>query len=436
MSKDDKPVKIAIAGLGTVGAGTVELLSAQAEVLTARTGQKLTVTAVSARDRSRDRGCDITGLTWYDDAVEMARDADAEIYVELIGGSDGPAKAAVEAALNSGKHVVTANKALMAHHGHALSILAEEKGVALTYEAAVAGGIPVIKAIREGLAGNQISSLHGILNGTCNYILTTMRETGRAFEDVLSEAQELGYAEADPSFDIDGVDAAHKLALLASLAFGTKVDFAGVHVEGIRQISPTEIDYAEELGFKIKLLGIAENGDKGIFQRVHPVMVPADKPIAGVEGVFNAVVTEGDYVGTTVLEGRGAGAGPTASAVVADIVDIACGRIVPAFGVPAAALVEKATLSMDNHSGSYYIRLKVLDVPGVMADITNILKEENVSIEGILQRGRAPGSNVSVVMTTHEASEASVARAVEKMAKLKNIDAETCMIRIERFAED
>lgn len=436
MSKDDKPVKIAIAGLGTVGAGTVELLNAQADVLTARTGRQLTVTAVSARDRNRDRGCDLSGFTWYDDAVEMARDADADVFVELIGGSDGPAKAAVEAALNSGKHVVTANKALMAHHGYELSQLAESKNVALTYEAAVAGGIPVIKSIREGLAGNKINSLHGILNGTCNYILTTMRETGRDFADVLAEAQELGYAEADPSFDIDGVDAAHKLALLASLAFGTKVDFHGMHIEGIRHISPTEIDYAEELGFKIKLLGIAENGDNGIFQRVHPVMVPADKPIAGVEGVYNAVVTEGDFVGTTVMEGRGAGAGPTASAVVADIIDIASGRIVPAFGVSASGLVEKATLPMDNHSGSYYIRLKVIDVPGVMADITHILKEEEVSIEGILQRGRAPGSTVSVVMTTHEVSEASVVRAIDKMAQLKDVQEETCMIRIERFSEE
>ncbi|WP_420549940.1 homoserine dehydrogenase [Curvivirga sp.] len=436
MSKDGKPVKIAIAGLGTVGAGTVNLLAEQADVLTTRSGRQLTVTAVSARDRNRDRGCDLSGFAWYDDAVEMAREADADIYVELIGGSDGPAKAAVEAALNSGKHVVTANKALMAHHGFELAQSAEEKNVGLTYEAAVAGGIPVIKSIREGLAGNKISSLHGILNGTCNYILTTMRETGRDFADVLSEAQELGYAEADPSFDIDGVDAAHKLALLASLSFGTKVDFDGMHVEGIRHVSATDIQYASELGYKIKLLGIAENGDNGIFQRVHPVMVPADKPIAGVEGVYNAVVTEGDFVGTTVLQGRGAGAGPTASAVVADIVDIATGRIAPAFGIAAGDLVEKATLSMDNHSGSCYIRLQVIDKPGVMADVTRILKEEDASIEAMLQRGRAPGSAVSVVMTIHETNEAAVSRALAKMEALDEVQGKPCMIRIEKFTEN
>ena len=434
MQHEDKVIKIAIAGLGTVGAGTIQLLQEQAEILTQRTGVALTVTAVSARDRNRDRGCDLSGFDWYDDAVQMARETDADILIELIGGSDGPAKAAVEAAIESGKHVVTANKALMAHHGYNLSLAAEEKGVSLAYEAAVAGGIPVIKSIREGLAGNKINNLHGILNGTCNYILTTMRETGRDFADVLADAQELGYAEADPSFDIDGVDAAHKLALLASLAFGTKVDFDGMHIEGIRQISALDIEYATELGFKIKLLGIAENSDNGIFQRVHPVMVPGELPIAGVEDVFNAVVTEGDFVGTTVMEGRGAGSGPTASAVVSDIVDIACGRIMNAFGMPASSLIEKATLSMDNHAGSFYIRLQVTDQPGMMAEITRILKEENVSLEAILQRGRAPGSTVSVVMTTHETGEAAISRALAKMAELEGVQDQPCMIRIEKFA--
>ncbi|MDX1738146.1 MAG: homoserine dehydrogenase, partial [Alphaproteobacteria bacterium] len=257
MSSDGKLVKVAIAGLGTVGAGTVNLLAQQADILTTRTGSQIVVTAVSARDRNRDRGCDTSQATWYDDPVAMARDSDADIYIELIGGSDGPAKASVEAALNAGKHVVTANKALVAHHGYELAKLAEKNNLALAYEAAVAGGIPVIKAIREGLAGNRISNLHGILNGTCNYILTTMRETGRDFDDVLSEAQELGYAEADPTFDVDGIDAAHKLAILASLAFGTKVNFDAMHIEGIRHVSATDIEYASELGYKIKLLGIA-----------------------------------------------------------------------------------------------------------------------------------------------------------------------------------
>jgi len=333
-----KPLKIAIAGLGTVGAGTLKLLSEQAELLSLRSGRTLQVTAVSARNRNLNRGIDISACQWFDDAVEMARSADADAVVELIGGSDGAAKAVCEAAFEAGRHVVTANKALLAHHGTDLATKAEAADVTLAFEAAVAGGIPVIRALREGLAGNRIARLHGILNGTCNYILTTMRETGRDFDDVLAEAQQLGYAEADPAFDIDGVDAAHKLSLLSAVAFGSRVDFAGVYTEGISQIAAMDIQYAEELGYRIKLLGIAEMNHDGIHQRVHPAMVPIGAPIAAVEGVFNAVVTESDFVGMTVLEGRGAGAGPTASAVAGDLVDIACGRRAPTFGVPAKAL--------------------------------------------------------------------------------------------------
>lgn len=303
------PLKIAVAGLGTVGAGTLKLLGEQAELLALRSGRALQVTAVSARNRNLDRGVDISGFQWFDDAVGMARSADADVVVELIGGSDGAAKAVCEAAFEAGRHVVTANKALLAHHGTDLAAKAEAAGVSLAYEAAVAGGIPVIRALREGLAGNRITRLHGILNGTCNYILTTMRETGRDFADVLAEAQKLGYAEVDPAFDIDGVDAAHKLALLSAVAFGARVDFAGVYTEGISQIAAMDIEYAEELGYRIKLLGISEMNHDGIHQRVHPAMVPIGAPIAAVEGVFNGVVTEGDFVGTTVLEGRGAGAG-------------------------------------------------------------------------------------------------------------------------------
>ncbi|WP_375542648.1 homoserine dehydrogenase [Aestuariispira ectoiniformans] len=435
MADAGKPFKIAIAGLGTVGVGTIKLLEQQASILQNRTGRALEIVAVSARDRNRDRGCDLGGYKWYDDPVEMARSEEADVFVELIGGSDGPAKASCEAALASGKHVVTANKALVAHHGHELAEVAEAKGLGLAYEAAVAGGIPVVKAIREGLSGNRISSLHGILNGTCNYILTTMRETGRSFDDVLAEAQELGYAEADPTFDVDGIDAAHKLSILASLAFGAKIDFNSVYVEGIRRITPTDIDYANELGFKFKLLGIAEDCGNGIFQRVHPVMVPMDVPIASVEGVFNAVVTEGDFVGTTVLEGRGAGGGPTASAVVADIVDIACGRIVSVFGMPAAQLAEKATLPMDSHIGAYYVRLVVVDKPGVMADITAALRDAEVSLEAVLQRGRDPGAPVSVVLTTHETSEASIRQALEQIERMDAVKEPACFIRIERFQD-
>ena len=426
------PLKIAIAGLGTVGAGTLKLLDEQAELLALRAGRRLQITAVSARNRNLDRGVDISAYQWFDDAVELARSADADAVVELIGGSDGAAKAVCEAAFESSRHVVTANKALLAHHGTELAAKAEAAGVSLTYEAAVAGGIPVIRALREGLAGNRITRLQGILNGTCNYILTTMRETGRDFGDVLAEAQQLGYAEADPTFDIEGVDAAHKLALLSSVAFGSRVDFDGVYTEGISKIAAMDIEYAEELGYRIKLLGIAEANHEGIHQRVHPAMVPADAPIAAVEGVFNGVVTEGDFVGTTVLEGRGAGAGPTASAVAADLVDIACGRHAPTFGVPAAALSATPSLPMDRHTGPYYVRLMVIDKPGVFADIAATLRDAEISFESVLQRSREPGGVVPVVLTTHETNEAAMQRALAAIEEIEAVREPPHMIRIER----
>ncbi len=320
------PLKIAVAGLGTVGAGTLNLLQAQAELLAARGGRRIVVAAVSARDRRRDRGVDLSAVRWFEDAVAMAADPEIDVVVELIGGADGIARRVIDAALDHGKHVVTANKALMAHDGTRLAARAEAQGLALSFEASVAGGIPAIKTLREGLAGNRLERVYGILNGTSNYILTTMRERGREFAEVLADAQKLGYAEADPSFDIDGIDAAHKLAILASVAFGRPVDLAGVHAEGIRHVSRLDIDFAEELGFRIKLLGIARLTKEGLEQRVHPCMVPRATPIAAVEGVYNAVVAEGDFVGRVVLEGRGAGAFPTASAVAADLVDIAAGR--------------------------------------------------------------------------------------------------------------
>ncbi|MBT4700697.1 MAG: homoserine dehydrogenase, partial [Rhodospirillaceae bacterium] len=317
------PLKIAIAGLGTVGAGTLSVVNEHADLLASRCGRALQVTAVSARDKTKDRGLSLDGIEWFDDASQMARDADADVVVELIGGSDGIAKDVCEAAIADNKHVVTANKALIALHGTELAAKAEAAGVALAYEAAVAGGIPIIKSLREGLAGNTFKRVYGILNGTCNYILTEMRENGGEFDAVLKDAQELGYAEADPSFDVDGVDAAHKLAILASLAFGCEVNFDAVHIEGIRHVSPMDIQFAGELGYRIKLLGIVAETETGIEQRVHPCMVAINAPIAAVEGVFNAVVADTDFADTIMHEGRGAGAGPTAPAVVADIVDIA-----------------------------------------------------------------------------------------------------------------
>jgi len=425
------PLKIALAGLGTVGAGTLRLLKQNAELLAGRGGRRIVVDAVSARDRRRNRGIDLSALRWFDDAAAMAADPGIDAVVELIGGSDGIALDVVKAALAHGKHVVTANKALMALHGTELARLAEARGAALAFEAAVAGGIPIMKTLREGLAANRIARIYGILNGTSNFILTTMRESHREFGEVLAEAQKLGYAEADPSFDIDGVDAAHKLAILTSVAFGTEVDFAGVYVEGIRHISALDIAYAEELGFRIKLLGLARPTEHGIEQRVHPCMVPRKTPIANVEGVFNAIMVEGDFCGRIMLEGRGAGAEPTASAVVADLLDIAAERRSPSFAVAAAKLSARPASPMERHQGAYYIRLMVVDRPGVIADVSAALRDERVSLEAMIQRGRSPTEAVPVVLTTHETEEAAMRRALARIGTLSTVLEPPRMIRIE-----
>ena len=427
------PLRVAVAGLGNVGTETVRLLAGQKDLLALRCGRPIVVTAVSARDAARDRGISLDGIAWFDDPVAMARDADADIVLELVGGSEGVAHDVCLAAIGVGRHVVTANKALIAVHGAALGTAAEAAGVSLAYESAVAGGIPIIKALREGLAANQVSRLHGILNGTCNYILTTMRETGRDFDDVLKDAQELGYAEADPSFDIDGVDAAHKLAILTSVAFGCAIDFDAVHIEGIRHIGAIDIAFATELGYRIKLLGIAEQTEAGIQQRVHPVMVPLAAPIAAVEGVFNAVVSDGDYVGTTMFQGRGAGGGPTASAVVADIIDIARGQTVPIFGVPVAAQQPMRIQPLENRIGLYFVRFMVHDKPGVFAEIAAALRDAEISIESAIQRGRAAVGVVPLVVTTHEAREAAMQQALGRIAALDSVTEPPRMIRIETF---
>ncbi len=426
-----KPLSVGVAGLGTVGAGVLTLLRDNAATVAARAGRPIAVTAVSARDRTRDRGVSIAGLRWYDDAAALANDPGVDVVVETIGGTEGPAADLVRAALAAGKPVVTANKALLAIHGAELAATAEAKGVALCFEAAVAGGIPAIKAVREGLAANDLTRVMGILNGTCNYILTQMRERGIEFAQALSEAQKLGYAEADPSFDVDGIDAAHKLAILAALAFGRPVDFAGVHVEGIRSISALDIKLAEELGYRIKLLGIARRTEAGIETRMHPAMVPIAHPIARVDGVFNAVVAEGDFVGRVVLEGRGAGAGPTASAVVADLIDIARGRTTPVWGVASAALSHAPSLPMSQRVGAYYLRLMVVDRPGVIADVTAALRDNAISLESMLQRGRAPGEAVPVVVTTHDCEESQMRAAIARIEALEAVVEKPAMIRIE-----
>jgi homoserine dehydrogenase len=425
------PLRIGIAGLGTVGAGTQKVLLQNRDILSARCGRELVVTAVSARDKSKDRGIDLAGIHWCDDATELAVRDDVDVIAELIGGEGGIAKSLVETAIQNGKHVVTANKALLAHHGTTLALAAEAAGVTLAFEAAVAGGIPIVKAMREGLAANQISRVYGILNGTCNYILSEMRETGRDFADVLAEAQGLGYAEADPAFDIDGVDAAHKLALLTALAFGCEVSFEDVHVEGIRAISTLDIHFAEELGYRIKLLGLASRTERGIEQRVHPSMVPMGAPIAHVEDVFNAVVADGDFVDTTLFQGRGAGAGPTASSVVADLTDIARGNKSATFAVPAAALTPLQAAPMADHVGCYYVRLMVVDKLGVFAEIAGALHEHQVSMESILQHGRDPGEAVPVVLTTHETKEAAMLATLAAIEKSSAVVETPMLIRIE-----
>ena len=425
------PLKIAIAGLGNVGAGTVKLLAENADLLTRRCGRPLVVTAVSARDRKRERGVDLSRAAWFDDPVRLAAEADADVIVEVIGGSDGAAKSVVETAIGRKRDVVTANKALLALHGVALAHAADQAGVSLAFEAAVAGGIPIVKALREGLAGNRITRVYGILNGTCNYILSTMRKSKREFGDVLAEAQKLGYAEADPSFDIDGIDTAHKLAILTSLAFGCEVNYAGVHVEGIRHISPLDIEYAAELGYRIKLLGSAKLTEHGVEQRVHPCMVPMDVPIAHVEGVLNAVVATGNFVQDSVFEGRGAGAGPTASSVVSDLIDIAVGRRMPAFGFPAKDLAKLAVSPMERHSGEYYVRLTVQDRPGVIADVAAALRDERISMAAMIQRGKSPDNIVPVVLMTHATEEAAMTRALTRIGRFEAVVQPPHMIRIE-----
>ena len=429
----NSPLRIGIAGLGTVGAGVVKLLAEHGRLLALRGGRPLKIVAVSARNKAKKRDIDLTGLRWEKDPMALATAPDIDVVVELIGGSGGVARRLVQKALASGKHVVTANKALLAMHGAELAAAAEKKQSILAFEAAVAGGIPIIKALREGLVGNRVKRLYGILNGTCNYILTTMRETGRDFDVVLAEAQAAGYAEADPTFDVDGIDAAHKLAVLTGAAFGTRVDFAGVHVEGIRHVTSMDIQFAQELGYRIKLLGLARETRHGIEQRVHPCMVALDTPIAHIEGVFNAVVVEGDFVGTTMFQGRGAGQGPTASAVVADLVDVARGRHMPAFVVPADRLAIKKASPIDRHVGAYYTRLMVQDRPGVIAAVSGALAKERISLESMLQRGRSESGEVPVVLTTHETEEAAMRRALARIAKLGAVAEEPCVIRIEKF---
>lgn len=428
-----QPLRVGLAGLGTVGAGVVKLLDANRELVERRANRPIQVVAVSARDRHRERGVDLGRFDWVDDATQLCHRDDVDVVVELIGGADGPALTLARATFDCGKALVTANKAMLAHHGLELAERAEKARAALKYEAAVAGGIPVIKGLREGAAANAIERVYGILNGTCNYILTSMEQDGLPFADVLAEAQRLGFAEADPSFDIDGIDAAHKLAILASLAFGAQPDFDNVATQGIREVDIADIEHAATLGFRIKLVGLARQEGGGLFQRVHPCLVPLGHPLAHVDGSLNAVVAEGNFVGRLFFQGRGAGEGPTASAVVADLIDVARGEFGPAFAMPAARLGALPPAAQGDHVGRYYLRLTVTDRPGVLAELTAALRDEAVSIESLIQRGTAPNGGVYVVMVTHEGPERAVRAALRRMTDSDSVLGTPMMMHILDF---
>ena len=414
-------LRIALAGLGTVGAGVLRLLDENGPLIAARAGRPIKVVAVSARDRAKDRGVDLSSYAWEDDMTAFAARDDVDVVVELVGGSDGPALALARTALAAGKGVVTANKAMVAHHGLELAQLAEGKDAPLRYEAAVAGGIPVIKGLGEGAAANKIEGIYGILNGTCNYILSEMESTGRDFGEVLKDAQALGYAEADPTFDIEGVDAAHKLAILASVAFGTQLDFASVDTSGITRIRAADIAQAKALGYVIRLIGLSDCADdadgRHLFQRVAPYLVPVSHPLASVDGPTNAVVAEGNYVGRLLFEGAGAGDGPTASAVVADLVDIARGNRTAPFSLPVAALEESAPADPGDRRNRAYVRFVVADRPGVLAEITAAMRDAGVSIESLMQQGQPndDGEPVLVAMVTHDGPESAVSAALSML---------------------
>ncbi len=411
----NQPLRVALAGLGTVGGGVIRLLDANRDLIARRAGRPIEVVAVSARDRGKDRGVDLSRFAWVDDTTALSGHDGADVVVELIGGSDGPALTLARRTLAAGKGFVTANKAMLAHHGLELAQAAEAAGVPLKFEAAVAGGIPVIKGLREGAAANAIDRVYGILNGTCNFILSKMEAEGRDFGEVLAEAQALGYAEADPSFDIDGVDAAHKLSILASIAFGTRPAFGDVAASGIRHVIAADIAEAAALGYRVRLVGVAEAGPAGLFQRVHPHLVPLDHPLAHVTGSLNAVVADGNFVGRLFFQGAGAGDGPTASAVVADLIDIARGEYGPPYAMPAAALVAADKADSGERRGRAYLRFTVEDRVGVLAEIAAAMRDAGVSIESLIQRGRTADGHVLVAIVTHDGPERCVAQALEKL---------------------
>ena len=430
-------LRLGIAGLGTVGAALMHIINENGSAMAAATGRSLGVSAVSARSKNKDRGFSMQGIEWFDDPIAMAKSDTHDVFVELIGGDEGPARESVEAALKTGKSVVTANKALLAKHGVALAILAEENGAALNYEAAVAGGIPIIKTMREALAGNQVSRVFGIMNGTCNYILTRMESDKISFQDCLADAQRLGYAEADPTFDVGGHDTAHKLSILTSLAFGVELSFDAIYLEGIEAITLADIEAADELGYRIKLLGVAQRTESGIEQRVHPAMVPKGSAIAQIDSVTNAVAIEADKVGSLMLSGPGAGGDATASAVAGDIADIARGLKTPVMGRPAADLKPYEQARMRRHEGGYYIALNLLDQSGAFASIATRMAECDISLKSVVQHSDSKNEEsgaLPVIIITHETTEKAIGEVMDFIIKDGHVVGEPKMIRIEKLS--
>lgn len=425
------PLRLGIAGLGTVGIGVVKIVKAHADLLAARTGRDIQITAVSARDANKDRGTSLSAYAWESDPVALAVRDDVDVFVELMGGADGPAKAATEAALAAGKDVVTANKAMLALHGQALAETAETAGRAIRFEAAVAGGIPVIKSLTEGLAGNEITRVMGVMNGTCNYILTRMEHSGLPYEDIFAEADGLGYLEADPTLDVGGIDAGHKLALLSAIAFGTKPDFDGIEIEGIERIAIDDIRQAADMGYRIKLLGLAQRTRRGLEQRMQPCLVPASSPIGQLEGGTNMVVIEGDAVEQIVLRGPGAGEGPTASAVMGDICDLARGFRMPTFGQPAHTLTA-APAARTGLPAAYYLRMSLMDKPGALAKIATILGDSGISIDRMRQYGHSDTA-APVLIVTHKTTRAELDIALAAMTSTDVLASTPVALRIEEL---
>ncbi len=428
-----QPLRVGVAGIGTVGASLTKLLHRRRDDLRARSGRDVVITTYSAKTAG-NRGLPLGEAVYFADAIELASHGEIDLFVELIGGTDGVAYEAVVAALSRNIPVVTANKAMLAAHGVALATLAESRGVALAYEAAVGGGVPIIKTLREGLAGNSVRRVSGILNGTCNYILSRMETEKTPFAVCLAEAQRLGYAEADPTFDVGGFDTAHKLSILASIAFGCKIDLGAVSVEGIQSITLADLTAADELGFRIKLLGVAQRTDHGVEQRVHPTMVAKSAPLAQTMGVLNAVTIDGDAVGSLTLVGAGAGGDATASAVAADIVDIARGFSAPVFGRPVGELINVERASLQRHEGGYYVRLSVIDRAGAMATIATRMAERKISLEGIMQKrpAKETATDASVVLITYATTEASILEALTLAVSDGVVREAPQVIRIER----